>query len=200
MGISPKDFENLQGRLAGRRTSVQSRAADLTAPLPVRRILGIDPSLRGTGLGVISFEGVQPAVVHQETIRCPASWLRTRCLGQIASVVREVVRNHRPEVCVVEGLFFAQNLKTALTMGEARGAAIAAVAEADVPVYEMAPRKVKLAIVGFGAAQKLAVAKMVQRLLALENLPDPDAADALALGLAFAHEARRVTGSSRQRL
>lgn len=164
------------------------------------RILGIDPSLRGTGLGVISFEGPQPTVLHQETIRCPAGWLRTRCLGQIASRVREVVRQHRPEVCIVEGLFFAQNLKTALTMGEARGAAMAAVAEAEVPIYEMAPRKVKLAIVGFGGAQKLAVARMVQRLLALPELPDADAADALALGLAFSHEARRVTGESRRRL
>lgn len=197
MGISPKDFASLQDRLSGRRPA--TKVAEV-APVSLGRILGIDPSLRGTGLGVISFEGSQPVVLHQETIRCPAGWLRTRCLGRIASSVREVVRQHRPDVCVVEGLFFAQNLKTALTMGEARGAAIAAVAEAGVPVYEMAPRKVKLAIVGYGAAQKLAVAKMVQRLLGLSALPDADAADALALGLAFAHEARRVSGSSRRPL
>jgi len=92
---------------------------------------------------------------------------------------------------VVEGLFYAQNLQTALIMGEARGAALAAVAEAGVPIYEIAARKVKQAIVGYGAAQKTAVARMVQRMLQLNEVPEPDAADALALALAFAHETRR---------
>lgn len=200
MGISPKDFARLQERLSGRGRPTQARADAASSPPPFRRILGIDPSLRGTGLGVIAFEGAQPQVLHQATVKCPAGWPRTRCLARIASVVREVVRQHQPDVCAVEGLFFAQNLKTALTMGEARGAALAMVAEAGLPVYEMAPRKVKLAIVGFGAAQKLAVGKMVQRLLALPDLPDPDAADALALALAFAYEARRVTGGHRKAL
>ena len=76
-------------------------------------------------------------------------------------------------------------------MGEARGAALAAVAEAGLEICEMAPRKVKQAIVGYGAAQKLAVAKMVQRLLALPALPEPDAGDALALALAYAQENSR---------
>ena len=97
----------------------------------------------------------------------------------------------RPSVCVVEGLFFAQNLKTAIVMGEARGAALAAVAEAGVEIYELSPRKVKQAIVGYGAAQKLAVGKMVQRMLDLRETPAPDAADALALALAFAQEQSR---------
>lgn len=89
-------------------------------------------------------------------------------------------------MCAVEGLFFAQNLRTAITMGEARGAALAMVAEAGLPIYELAPRQVKQAIVGFGGAQKFAVAKMVQRMLDLPETPDADAADALALALAFA--------------
>jgi crossover junction endodeoxyribonuclease RuvC len=71
-------------------------------------------------------------------------------------------------------------------MGEARGAALAAIAEAGLEIYELAPRKVKQAIVGYGAAQKVAVAKMVQRMLRLAELPAPDAADALALALAYA--------------
>ena len=73
-----------------------------------------------------------------------------------------------------------------MIMGEARGAALAAIAEAGLDIYEMAPRKVKQAIVGYGAAQKLAVAKMVQRLLNLSEPPEPDAADALALALTHA--------------
>ena len=68
---------------------------------------------------------------------------------------------------MVEGLFYAQNLQTALIMGEARGAALATIAEAGLEIYELAPRKVKQAIVGYGAAQKIAVAKMVQRMLRL---------------------------------
>ena len=89
---------------------------------------------------------------------------------------------------MVEGFFYAQNLQTALVMGEARGAALAAIAEAGVEIYEMAPRKVKQAIVGYGAAQKFAVAKMVQRMLHLPAPPAPDAADALALALTHAQE------------
>jgi crossover junction endodeoxyribonuclease RuvC len=92
---------------------------------------------------------------------------------------------------VLEGLFFAQNLQTAIIMGEARGAAIAAAAEAGLDIYEIAPRKMKQAIVGYGGAQKSAVAKMVQRVLQLREMPSPDAADALALALAHAQEHSR---------
>ena len=81
--------------------------------------------------------------------------------------------------------------KTAIVLGEARGAALAIIAEAGLEIFEMAPRKVKQAIVGYGAAQKSAVAKMVQRLLNLPNPPAPDAADALALALAHAQENSR---------
>jgi crossover junction endodeoxyribonuclease RuvC len=104
-----------------------------------------------------------------------------------------VLKEHQPTVCVVEGIFYSQNLQTAIVMGEARGAALAAVAEAGLEVFEIAPRKVKQAIVGYGAAQKFAVAKMVQRLLQLPAPPAPDAADALALALTHAREQGRYT-------
>jgi crossover junction endodeoxyribonuclease RuvC len=179
-----------------------SRARPTAAPIlestPITRksqsiILGLDPSLRGTGFGVIRCtKPVAQALVHG-TISCPAGWERSRCLARIAQVLREVLQRHKPEVCVVEGLFYAQNLQTALIMGEARGAALATIAEAGLDIYELAPRKVKQAIVGYGAAQKLAVAKMVQRLLRLAEPPEPDAADALALALAHAHEQRRYS-------
>ena len=93
-----------------------------------------------------------------------------------------------PTVCAIEGLFFAQNLQTALIMGEARGASLATIAEAGLEIFEIAPRRVKQAIVGYGAAQKTAVAKMVMRMLQLSAPPPPDAADALALALAHGHE------------
>jgi crossover junction endodeoxyribonuclease RuvC len=147
-------------------------------------ILGIDPSLRGTGYGILQLAKPRHRVLAQGTIACPSAWEHSRCLLRIASALRDVIREHRPTVCVVEGLFYAQNLKTALIMGEARGASLVAAAEAGLAVYEIAPRKVKQAIVGYGAAQKLAVAKMVQRMLNLTSPPEPDAADALALALA----------------
>lgn len=179
----------MQQRLNGKK----SRSV---APQPVagtrqsshgpEKILGIDPSLRGTGYGIIRTGGGAISALAHGTISCPKDWERSRCLAKISQTLREVLREHQPTVCVVEGLFFAQNLKTAIIMGEARGAAMAAVAEAGLDIYEIATRKVKQAMVGYGAAQKIAVAKMVQRMLGLAELPAPDAADALALALAHA--------------
>ena len=153
----------------------------------------MDPSLRGTGFGIIRLAKPQPQTLAHGTISCPAGWARSRCLAKIYATLRDVIREHQPTVCIVEGLFFAQNLQTALIMGEARGAALVAAAEAGLEIFEVAPRKVKQAIVGHGAAQKLAVAKMVQRMLQLAELPDPDAADALALALTHAQSAGRFT-------
>ena len=149
-------------------------------------ILGIDPSLRGTGYGVIRLVKRHPLALAHGTITCPDAWPHSRCLVKISQTLRDVLREHQPTVCVVEGLFYAQNLQTAIVMGEARGAALAAIAETGIEIFEIAPRKVKQAIVGYGAAQKSAVAKMVQRLLNLAKPPAPDAADALALALAHA--------------
>lgn len=174
-----------------------------TAPLSGnahRVILGLDPSLRGTGYGVIRpVKGATHTLGHG-VIACSAGWERSRCLMQIARALREALKKYQPSVCVVEGLFYAQNLQTALVMGEARGAALATVAEAGLEIYELAPRKVKQAIVGYGAAQKLAVAKMVQRMLRLPEAPAPDAADALALALAFAQEQGRYSFQAAKRV
>ena len=163
-------------------------------------ILGIDPSLRGTGYGIVRIGKACAQALAFGTISCPAGWEHSRCLLKITQTLRDVLRQHQPTVCVVEGLFFAQNLQTALVMGEARGASLVAAAEAGLEIYEIAPRKVKQAIVGYGAAQKLAVAKMVQRLLRLQEVPEADAADALALALAHAQQAVRYTLSAPKRI
>ncbi|MBI1841731.1 MAG: crossover junction endodeoxyribonuclease RuvC [Verrucomicrobia bacterium] len=173
--------------------------APAEAPTPASRVvshevlIGIDPSLRGTGYGVVRLGKPHPTALAFGTISCPAGWERSRCLAQIARTLREVIRKHQPSVCAIEGLFFAQNLQTALIMGEARGAALVAVAEAGLDVYEHAPRRVKQAVVGFGGAQKLAIAKMVQRMLRLSETPSPDAADALAVALTHAQETSRYS-------
>lgn len=189
VGITPQQFQQVQGRLTRKRAATPVH--DSVGPSLTRAhrvILGIDPSLRGTGYGILRLEKSRAHLVTCGTVRCAARWERSRCLLAILQTLRDVLKQHPPQVCVIEGLFYAQNLQTALIMGEARGVALAAAAEAGLEIYEIAPRKVKQAIVGYGAAQKLAVAKMVQRMLALTELPAPDAADALALALTHAQE------------
>jgi len=189
VGITPLQFEQMKSRVSGsRRVAAPVFTASVRTSARHQVILGVDPSLRGTGYGVIRVAKPHPQTLAHGTITCSAGWERSRCLLRIAETLRDVVKQHRPSVCVVEGLFFAQNLQTAMLMGEARGAALVAAAEAGLEIYEIAPRKVKQAIVGYGAAQKLAVAKMVQRLLNLPEPPAPDAADALALALTHAQE------------
>ena len=202
MGITPQQFRQMQERL-GKPKRAARPLFERTAPASATAhqiILGLDPSLRGTGYGVIKLAKPCPRTLAQGVISCPAGWERSRCLMHIARTLREVLQQHQPSVCVVEGLFYAQNLQTALIMGEARGAALATVAEAGLEIYELAPRKVKQAIVGYGGAQKLAVAKMVQRMLRLPEPPAPDAADALALALAFAQEQGRYSFQAAKRV
>jgi len=189
VGITRRQFEQMQQRLG----SVTSRAAAPVFTVSLRAtasahhvILGVDPSLRGTGYGVIRLAKPHPVALCHGTISCPQNWEHSRCLVKIMETLRAVLKEQQPTLCIVEGLFYAQNLQTAIVMGEARGAALATVAEAGLEIFEIAPRKVKQAVVGYGAAQKSAVAKMVQRLLNLPKLPAPDAADALALALAHA--------------
>ncbi|MGO8839060.1 MAG: crossover junction endodeoxyribonuclease RuvC [Limisphaerales bacterium] len=194
VGITRRQFEQMQERLGGtspRAVAPVFSPALRAAPGAHHVILGVDPSLRGTGFGVIRLAKPHPATLVHGTISCPAGWERSHCLVQISRTLREVIQKHHPTVCVIEGLFYAQNLQTALIMGEARGAALAAIAEAGQEIFEIAPRRVKQAVVGYGAAQKSAVAKMVQRLLNLPRPPAPDAADALALAIAHAQESGR---------
>jgi crossover junction endodeoxyribonuclease RuvC len=194
VGISLRQFEQMKDRVNGKspRTVIPVGPA-MAAGRADEIILGIDPSLRGTGYGIIRMTRPCPETLAHDTISCPAHWERSRCLAHISEILGDVILEHAPTVCVVEGLFYAQNMKTALIMGEARGASIVATAQAGLEVFEISPRKMKLAIVGYGAAQKSAVAKMVQRFLHLNEEPDPDAADALALAIAFAQEVNRFS-------
>jgi len=203
MGITRRQFEQLQQRVGGLSPRVVEPvfASGLRPAVNARSVvLGIDPSLRGTGYGVIRLARPHPLALAHGTIACPDAWPHSRCLVKISQALRDVVREYQPTACVVEGLFYAQNLQTAIVMGEARGAALAAVSESGIEVFEIAPRKVKQAIVGYGAAQKSAVAKMVQRLLNLTKPPAPDAADALALALAHAQENGRYSLTSPKRI
>jgi crossover junction endodeoxyribonuclease RuvC len=202
MGITPQQLKQMEERLA-RSPRVVTAVVDpgISRTISAHQIiLGLDPSLRGTGYGVIRLAKPHPETLAQGTISCPSAWEHSRCLAAISRGLRDLLQQHRPTVCIVEGIFFAQNLRTAIIMGQARGAAIAVVGEAGLDVYEIATRKVKQAIVGYGAAQKLAVAKMVQRMLHLTELPAPDAADALALALVHAQESGRFSLNSPKRI
>jgi crossover junction endodeoxyribonuclease RuvC len=187
MAITPRQFEQIQARLGAskRRPAPVFETALRAASSKNQIVIGVDPSLRGTGYGVIQAARPCARALAHGTIVCPAAWEHSRCLAKIAQTLREVIARYRPTVCAIEGLFYAQNLQTALIMGEARGAALVALAETGLEIFEIAPRKVKQAIVGYGAAQKTAVGKMVQRLLQLPEPPAPDAADALAVALAY---------------
>ena len=188
MGFTSKQLADMQQRLTnGAETtsaSIKYKGSQI--------ILGVDPSLRGTGYGVINTSKPTPITLAQGTIKCPSSWPMSRCFLEISNTLESVIKETAPTVAAIEGLFFAQNIKTALVMGQARGAALTAITKAGLDAFEIAPRKVKQAIVGFGGAQKEAVAKMVQTRLALSATPSPDAADALAIALAFSQS----TGAS----
>lgn len=192
----------MQARLNGRNARVPAslHPSGLSARSRHEVILGIDPSLRGTGFGVIRCGKPHAIALMHGTVACPAGWERSRCLVQVFNALRDAIAKHKPSACAIEGLFYAQNLQTALIMGEARGAALVAAAEGGLEIFEIAPRKVKQAIVGYGAAQKTAVAKMVQRMLHLTEEPSPDAADALALALAFAQENSRFSLAAPKRV
>lgn len=202
MGITPEQFKRMEERLgrAPRAARAAFEPAQRLNSTAHQIILGLDPSLRGTGFGIIRLAKPCPETLAHGTILCSQSWERSRCLVRIVQTLRDVLKQFQPTVCVIEGLFYAQNLQTAMIMGEARGAALSAIGEAGLEIYEVAPRKVKQAIVGYGAAQKIAVAKMVQRMLRLTEIPAPDAADALALALMHAQENGRYSLSPRKRL
>src|SRR5262245_7441258 len=114
MGITPQQFERMKSRVAAPRRAAAKVFED-TYPSSRgnhRIVLGLDPSLRGTGFGVLRLARPQPVVVAQGTITIPSGWQRSRCLMHIAQALRGVIQQHQPSVCVIESLFYAQNLQT----------------------------------------------------------------------------------------
>ena len=151
------------------------------------RILGIDTSLRSTGVGVVEAQGNKLSAVEYRTIKTSAKSRLSECLGLLNKELLDIIKRHNPDAAAIEGAFFCKNVKTAMILGHARGTAIAACNSLDLPVYEYAPRKVKQAVVGFGTAGKTQVRKMVMTLLALDEEPEEDAGDALAIAVCHLH-------------
>jgi crossover junction endodeoxyribonuclease RuvC len=172
---------------AARRASVAVDALSLAASGRVR-VLGLDPGSRRTGFGVIDCTGADAICVRSGCIEVAALPVAER-LRRIHVEVRLLIESLQPEVVAIERVFVSRNVDSALKLGQARGAALAAL-EPGVPLHEYAPRAVKLAVVGTGAAEKRQVAHMVGRILQLAEAPTGDAADALAIALCHAHHRR----------
>lgn len=155
-------------------------------------ILGIDPGSRLTGYGVIRLTGRQITYLGSGCIRTAAEDMPTRLL-RIYRGVSEIITQFQPNVFAIEQVFMSRNADSALKLGQARGAAIVAAVNQDLPVFEYAARLVKQSVVGTGAADKIQVQHMVKTLLKLPASPQADAADALAIAITHVHMAQSLT-------
>lgn len=154
--------------------------------------LGVDPGTATTGFGLVrDLPDGSLQVVDYGVILTPAGTDMPERLLTLFQKLEEIVLLHRPETSAVEKLFFARNVTTAMSVGQARGVILMTLAKCSVPVSEYAPVEVKQAVVGYGAAEKKQVQQMVQVLLGLKSMPKPDdAADALAIAICHLHSAR----------
>jgi crossover junction endodeoxyribonuclease RuvC len=154
------------------------------------RILGIDPSLRGTGYGVIEVQGSKYSPITYGVIQNPSNRSASACLTEIFDQITQVIAQTNPTVAAVEGVIYLQNYQTAITLGAARGAGLLAVAKANLQIYEYAPKRIKAAATGKGAAGKNQVIFMMRALLGLKENPPSDAADALAVAITHAQNSK----------
>ncbi|KPJ68071.1 MAG: hypothetical protein AMJ43_01305 [Coxiella sp. DG_40] len=153
-------------------------------------ILGIDPGSRITGYGVIDSDGFRDKYVASGCIRATSKEF-SKQLQQIFTGITEVVNIYKPQKTAIEQVFMHINANSALKLGRAQGAAIAALVAQNLLVAEYSARQVKQAVVGYGAASKAQVQHMVKTLLNLKSKTEEDAADALAIALCHAHTLKK---------
>ncbi len=150
-------------------------------------VLGIDPSLRGTGLAVIEFSSrTKGILLFSRTVEIDSKMAQTDCFGELFKAVDSVLKLYDITQVAIEGTIHVQNFQTAQIMGASKGALLAAVAIEKLPVFEYAPLRVKQAVVGFGRASKIQVSKTVSMLLKLKGDLPSDEADACAIALCHA--------------
>jgi crossover junction endodeoxyribonuclease RuvC len=154
------------------------------------RILGLDPGSRRTGFGIIECRGSKNTPVTSGCIATGSGTLNER-LRCIFEGVQTLIEKFQPDEIAIERVFLNRNVDSALKLGHARGAALCAVPSA-LPVYEYAPRAIKLAVVGFGGAEKQQVSHMIRALLSMEGRLSADASDALAVAVCHAHSRGRL--------
>jgi len=154
--------------------------------------LGIDPGIATTGFGIIREEqDGRLTVLNFGVIQTHSTFTQPERLVHLYTGIKELILLHHPELGAVEKLFFERNVRTALSVGQARGVALLAMAELNLQIGEYTPLEVKQAVTGYGAADKNQVQQMVKTILGLEAIPHPDdAADALAIAICHIHSAR----------
>jgi len=152
-------------------------------------VIGIDPGTARTGYGLVREEqNGELKVVDYGVIQTPATMPMHQRLLHLYRELKSITLLHRPDSGAVEKLFFQKNVRTAISVGQGRGVAILALAEAEMPIAEYTPLEIKQAIAGYGGADKAQMQYMVKALLALDETPKPDdAADALAVAVCHIH-------------
>ena len=151
------------------------------------RILGIDPGIGRTGFGIIDTSGQKLTAVSYGCIETAAKTEMGRRLTDLYDQIVGLIKEHKPDAVGIEDLFFNTNAKTALIVGQARGVIMLAVSKSKVPLAVYTPLQVKMAVTGYGRAEKGQVAQMVKNLLKLESIPKlDDTTDALAIAVTHA--------------
>jgi crossover junction endodeoxyribonuclease RuvC len=154
-------------------------------------VLGIDPGTAITGWGIVEQEGDSLALVDYGTVTTTQGTPLPERLQVIYRELGHILSAHSLDVVAVEKLFFSKNVRTALVVGHARGVVLLAIADAGLPLHEYTPLEVKQSVSGYGRASKEQVQKLVQILLGLDFIPEPDdAADAIAVAICHLHSAR----------
>ena len=151
------------------------------------RILGVDPGLNITGYGLIDIKNNKPELLHFGHIRTRAKQNLSERLQLIFEQLNSVIKKYQPDTVAIEDLFYADNVKTAIIMGHARGTAIIAATSNNARVSEYSAREVKMSVVGNGAASKQQVKFMVCNMLNIKDISPDDASDALAVALCAWH-------------
>jgi len=155
------------------------------------RVLGIDPSIRATGFGIIEYSQNTYTVLSYGVIKPSRRLLFHHKINEIRSQVEKLINNFSPDEVAIENLFYAQNIKTAITLGQVRGAILVAIASHNCSLYEYSPLEIKKAVTGYGQADKNQVKIMVKTLLKIKDeLIETDATDALAT--AYCHLNSRI--------
>ena len=157
-------------------------------------MLGIDPGLATTGWGVVEESGGNLRALASGVIRTSAEQSTPARLQAIHCEIKRLAEEWKPTEAAVEELFFSRNVRTAMSVGQARGVAILALADAGLEMVEYTPLAIKQAVTGYGSADKRQMQEMVKMLLGLSEIPRPDdAADALAVAICHLHSARLRT-------
>ena len=151
------------------------------------RVLGIDTSLRSTGVGIIDSEGSSMRFIDCRPIKNKPGVPLSACLLNLSATLEAYLSEFTPDEVAVEGIFFCRNAKTALLLGHARGVMISVCAAKCLPVFEYSPTRIKQAVTGTGTATKDQIQRMMMRCLNLPNLPQEDAGDALAIAMTHIH-------------